>query len=150
MTGPRHRARRLLVATGLRDTLPDIEGLQDRWGRGVVICPYCDGYEARDRRIAVLATSPMSVFQTHLLRQLSARVTYFSRGEFHPTDDDLAHVDAVGRTSVRGLFAAGNVVDPMANVPMSMGAGARVGGAINADLVAEDLDAARRAHPRAR
>jgi thioredoxin reductase len=209
--GSTHRARRLLVATGLRDELPDIPGIREQWGRGVVTCPYCDGYEARDRRIAVLATAPMSVFQTQLLRQLSANVTLFSRGELRLGDDtrrDLdargiavddrpvarvviddgsvvaiettdgerfpadvvfiaprsiprdeilvqlgAHrtadgawteVDAAGRTSVPGLFAVGNVVDPMANVPMSMGAGAAVGGALNADLVTEDISIAAR------
>ncbi len=42
------RARRVIVATGLRDELPDIEGLAEQWGKGVVVCPYCDGYEVRD------------------------------------------------------------------------------------------------------
>src|SRR5438067_3769203 len=52
--GHRITARRLLVASGLRDELPDIAGLADRWARDVLHCPYCHGYEVRDQRLAVL------------------------------------------------------------------------------------------------
>ena len=69
-------ARRLVIATGLRDELPDIPGLASHWGTGAVACPYCDGWEARDSRIGVLATGPMSVHQAGLLRQWSADVTF--------------------------------------------------------------------------
>ena len=55
------RARRLLVATGLRDVLPDVPGLARHWGRGVVHCPYCHGWEVRDEPIGVLAVGPASV-----------------------------------------------------------------------------------------
>ncbi|MFB2596366.1 NAD(P)/FAD-dependent oxidoreductase [Herbiconiux sp. P17] len=69
-------SRRLVIATGLRDELPGIPGLAGQWGRGAVACPYCDGWEARDSRIGVLATSAMSVHQAGLLRQWSADVTF--------------------------------------------------------------------------
>lgn len=72
------RARRVLVATGLVDELPDIPGLRERWGRDVVHCPYCHGWEIRDEAIGVLATGPMSVHQALLFRQLSQDVTYFA------------------------------------------------------------------------
>jgi len=71
-------ARRLLVATGLADDLPDIPWLRERWGRDVLHCPYCHGWEVRDRAIGVLATGPRSVHQALLFRQLSDDVTYFS------------------------------------------------------------------------
>ena len=71
------RARRLLVATGLVDELPGIPGLPDRWGRDVVHCPYCHGWEVRDQAIGVLATGPLSVHQALLFRQLSDDVTFF-------------------------------------------------------------------------
>src|SRR5438132_1229324 len=48
--GTHWEARRVLVATGLVDELPDIPGLRERWGRDVVHCPYCHGWEVRDRR----------------------------------------------------------------------------------------------------
>jgi thioredoxin reductase len=71
-------ARRLLVATGLVDELPDIAGLRERWGRDVVHCPYCHGWEVRDQAIGVLATGPLSVHQALLFRQLSDDVTVFT------------------------------------------------------------------------
>jgi thioredoxin reductase len=74
------RARRLLVATGLVDELPEIPGLRDRWGRDVLHCPYCHGWEVRDQAIGVLATGPLSVHQALLFRQLSDDVTVFSNG----------------------------------------------------------------------
>ena len=73
-------ARRLLVATGLRDVLPDVPGLAEHWGRGLVHCPYCHGWEVRDEPIGVLATGPASVHQALLFRQLTDDLVYFSRG----------------------------------------------------------------------
>jgi thioredoxin reductase len=64
-------ARRLLVATGLRDELPDVPGLAARWGIDVLHCPYCHGWEVRDQRIGILATGPGAVHQALLFRQLS-------------------------------------------------------------------------------
>ncbi|UED85785.1 NAD(P)/FAD-dependent oxidoreductase [Streptomyces profundus] len=73
------RARRLLVATGLVDELPDIPGLADRWGREVLHCPYCHGWEVRDQPIAVLARHPaLAVDQALLWRQWSPSVTVLS------------------------------------------------------------------------
>jgi thioredoxin reductase len=60
--------------------LPDVPGLRDRWGRDVVHCPYCHGWEVRDRAIGVLASGPRSVHQALLFRQLSDDVTYFTHG----------------------------------------------------------------------
>jgi thioredoxin reductase len=73
-------ARRLLVTSGLVDNLPDIPGLRERWGRDVVHCPYCHGWEVRDQPIGVLASGPMSVHQALLFRQLSDDVVYFRQG----------------------------------------------------------------------
>lgn len=73
-------ARRLLVATGLVDDLPDVPGVAERWGRDVIHCPFCHGWESRDRRIGVLAASPLSVHQALMLRQLSDDVRFFANG----------------------------------------------------------------------
>ncbi|GAA1799213.1 NAD(P)/FAD-dependent oxidoreductase [Agromyces neolithicus] len=79
-SGERHTARRLLLATGLRDELPDIPGLTEQWGRNAMMCPYCDGWEVRDRRIAVIATDAANTQQAQLMRQLSPHITYFTQG----------------------------------------------------------------------
>jgi thioredoxin reductase len=97
-------ARRLLVATGLRDVLPDVPGLAVHWGHGLVHCPYCHGWEVRDEPIGVLATSPMSVHQALLFRQLTDDLVYFSRGT---TLDD----DARARLAARGIRVVDAAVD---------------------------------------
>ncbi|WP_052852673.1 NAD(P)/FAD-dependent oxidoreductase [Streptomyces avicenniae] len=89
-------ARRLLVATGLRDDLPDIPGLAGHWGRGVVHCPYCHGWEVRDEPIGVLATGPASLHHALLFRQLTDDLVYFTHG----TDLDP---DTGARFAARGI-----------------------------------------------
>ncbi|HEY3060535.1 MAG TPA: NAD(P)/FAD-dependent oxidoreductase [Chloroflexota bacterium] len=71
-------ARRLLVTTGLVDELPDVTGLRERWGRDVLHCPYCHGWEVRDQAIGVLATRPAAVHMALLFRQLSSDVVLFT------------------------------------------------------------------------
>ena len=61
------RARRLILATGLRDHLPDVPGLAQRWGQSAFMCPYCDGYELDRGRVGVLATSALAMHQALLL-----------------------------------------------------------------------------------
>ncbi|MGW7081343.1 NAD(P)/FAD-dependent oxidoreductase [Streptomyces sp. NPDC054866] len=89
-------ARRLLVATGLRDVLPDVRGLAEHWGHGVVHCPYCHGWEVRDEPIGILAVGPASVHHALLFRQLTDDLVYFTRG----TDLDE---DTRARFTARGI-----------------------------------------------
>ncbi|WP_432705285.1 NAD(P)/FAD-dependent oxidoreductase [Actinorhabdospora filicis] len=206
--GTRLRARRVLVATGLVDVLPDVPGLRERWGREVLHCPYCHGWEARDRAIGVLATGPMSVHQALLFRGLTGDLVYFAHTT-RPTPEEAARLaawdipvvegevaeavtgggrltgvrlgdgtlvareaiavatrleprvgflaglglvpvahpsgmgehlpaDPAGRTSVPGVWVAGNATDLAAQVGAAAAAGALAGAQINADLVAED------------
>ena len=202
--------RRILVATGVGDELPDIPGVRERWGRDLLHCPYCHGWEVRDEALGVLGTHPMSVQHAQLVRQWSADVAFFAhtyeltsaeqsqleargiqivRGDVARlvVDDDrltgveltdgrvvartavfirpgnLPHadgllsglgcqldsvgfvtVDGTGRTSTEGVWAAGNVVDPRAQVITSAGAGSAAAIAINADLVQDDVERALR------
>ncbi len=80
--GDRLTARRIVVATGLRDELPDVAGLWARWGRDVLHCPYCHGYEVRDQPLGVLGGSAESVPHALLVAQWSGDVVYFA----HTTD----------------------------------------------------------------
>ena len=100
------RARRLLVTTGLVDELPDVPGLRERWGRDVVHCPYCHGWEVRDRAIGVLATGPMSVHQALLFRQWSADVTLFTHRAPAPDPEQAERLAARGIAVVTGEVAA--------------------------------------------
>lgn len=72
--------RTLLIATGVVDELPDIPGVRKQWGRGALHCPYCHGWEVRDRRIGVLATGPMSAHQAILFHQWSRDIIFFTGG----------------------------------------------------------------------
>ena len=100
--GRRVRARRLLVATGLTDELPDIPGLRARWGRDVLHCPYCHGWEVRDQAIGVLATGPMSVHQALLFRQLSDDVLFFAHTMAAPAGEEAEQLAARGIGVVHG------------------------------------------------
>src|SRR6476469_1030643 len=196
-------ARSILVATGLHDELPDVPGVRERWGRDVVHCPYCHGYEFRDQSIGVLGTSPGAVFHAQLIRQWSADAVLFAHTLDLSTEDrdrpaprgvsvvdgpvarvivdddavrgvELAEgatvarsavfvvprmvpndslltdlgcavengwvsVDRAGATSVPGVYAAGNVTDPRAQVVTAAGVGSAAGFAINLDLVDKDI-----------
>lgn len=104
------RARRLLVASGLVDELPDVPGVRERWGRDVVHCPYCHGWEVRDRAIGVLSSGPMSVHQALLFRQLSRDVLYFTHGT--PLNGEQAEQLAARRIRVvDGELASLEVVE---------------------------------------
>ena len=103
-------ARRLLVTTGLVDELPDVAGLRERWGRDVLHCPYCHGWEVRDQAVGVLASGPMSVHQALLFRQLTADVTFFSH-TLPPTAEQAEQLAARGITVVDGEVAAVEVTD---------------------------------------
>jgi len=94
-------ARRLLIATGLVDELPEIPGLRERWGREVVHCPYCHGWEVRDKLIGVLATGPTSVHQALLFRQWTGDLRYLSNGR-EPSADEQAKLAAVGIPVISG------------------------------------------------
>jgi thioredoxin reductase len=202
--GDRVSARRLLVTTGLRDELPDIPGLGDRWARDVLHCPYCHGWEVRDQPIGVLWNGPDPVRFTQTVRQWADDVVLFApagkitpaeRGQlvaraiglvegtvsrvvveddrltgvelddgqvvpraavfvsprFVPQSGLLARVGCevdengwvvtgqYGVTTVPGLWAAGNVANPRAQVITAAGEGSAAAIAINADLVEEDV-----------
>ncbi|MGH3763864.1 MAG: NAD(P)/FAD-dependent oxidoreductase [Pseudonocardiaceae bacterium] len=78
-SGPDLTTRGVLVATGLRDELPEIPGLRERWGNDVLHCPYCHGYEVRDEPIGVLGgdNRPFTLHQASLVRQWSPDVVFF-------------------------------------------------------------------------
>lgn len=198
------RTRRVLITTGLRDEIPDLPGLEERWGRDLLHCPYCHGYEVSDRPLGVLGGNDAALAHAHLIRQWSDDVVYFANGtqldsdqheslvargigvvetpvaglvierdrltgvrlsdgtvvpraavfvrpEFIPQAALLidlgcstgpggwVSVDATGRTSVSGVWAAGNAVNPRAQVITAAGEGSAAAIALNSDLLEEDV-----------
>ena len=207
--GPGLDARRVLVATGLRDELPDIPGVRERWGRDLLHCPHCHGYEVRDQPLGVLGGAPDAVQHAQLIRQWSSDVVFFPhtgtvtadqrehlaaraigvvegtvtrlvvaddrlreieldggtlvarsavflRPRFVPNsgllvdlgcavdDDGFVVADAAGRTTVPGVWVAGNAANPRAQVITAAGEGSSAAIALNADLVEQDVQRALR------
>ncbi|GAA4732746.1 NAD(P)/FAD-dependent oxidoreductase [Phytohabitans rumicis] len=105
------RARRLLVATGLVDELPGVPGLAQRFGRDVLHCPYCHGWEVRDRRIGVLATGPLAAHQAELWRQWSPHMTLLGHDAAPPDAEAAERLAARGIAVVPGPVAGLTVVD---------------------------------------
>jgi len=105
-------ARRLVVTTGLVDELPPVPGVAERFGRDVIHCPYCHGWEVRDQAFGVLASTPLSVHQALMVSQWSKDVTLFLHtvGEAELSDADLRRLAAAGVVVVPGEVA-GLMVD---------------------------------------
>ncbi|MFI0720837.1 NAD(P)/FAD-dependent oxidoreductase [Streptomyces sp. NPDC021224] len=95
-------AARLLVTTGLTDELPAVPGLAEQWGHGVLHCPYCHGWEVRDRAVGVLGTSPLAVHQALLWRQWTQHVTLFLHTAPEPDDEAYERLAARGIAVVDG------------------------------------------------
>lgn len=104
-------ARRLLVTTGLVDELPDVPGVAERWGREVLHCPYCHGWEVRDQAIGVLARGTLGTHLALLFRQWSADVTLFQHDASAPSPDEREQLAARGIALVEGEVAALEVTD---------------------------------------
>lgn len=84
--GSEKRAMRLILATGVKDDLPAIPGLPERWGQSVLHCPYCHGYEVGGQALGVLANTPMSAHQALLISDWGP-TTYFTQNAFEPDAD---------------------------------------------------------------
>ncbi|MFJ3195856.1 NAD(P)/FAD-dependent oxidoreductase [Streptomyces griseoviridis] len=107
------RGRALVVATGLKDELPRVPGLAERFGRDVLHCPYCHGWEVRDQPFGVLATGPLGVHQALMVSQWSKDVVFFPHqvAEAEFTDVDLRRLAAAGIDVVPGEVAGLEVTD---------------------------------------
>ncbi|HEY3485241.1 MAG TPA: FAD-dependent oxidoreductase, partial [Ilumatobacteraceae bacterium] len=90
-------ARRVLAATGLVDVLPEIDGLAEHWGRDVIHCPFCHGFEARDRSIVQIVTHPAGLHTAGLFRQLTSRLTVVLHDH---VEVDRSELDALRRAGV--------------------------------------------------
>jgi thioredoxin reductase len=91
-----HVTRTVILATGMLDEVPDIPGFAEVWGTSAHTCPYCDGFEHRDERIAVLATGARGEHLALLLRQWSNDVVLLSNGPHGLAHDQLARLHARG------------------------------------------------------
>ena len=200
-TGDPVQARALLLATGIQDVLPQIDGLEPLWGASVFHCPYCDGWEVRDQPLAVYGADKPAFHKALMLTQWTDKLTLCTDGapdlnqeqratlqrhnvriidqpvtRLQATGDRLEQIvfadgsaldcaalfispkmkhrtpfaemlgcalteqgyvqaDAQGRTSVPGVYAAGDLASPMRSVANAVAQGAAAGAGINADMI---------------
>jgi len=146
-------ARRLLVATGLRDVLPDLPGLRQHWGHGLVHCPYCHGWEVRDEPIGILAVGPGSVHHALLFRQLTDDLVYFTRGtqldadvrarftarDIHVVDTPVTEVVTADDGGIEGVRLADGRLIPRRVLAVMTEMRARTDGIEGLELPMEDL-----------
>ena len=90
--GGRVSARRVLLATGVADVLPEIPGVRERWGRSVLHCPYCHGWEVRDQPLAVLVTAETAIELASLLLGWSRDVVVLTNGPAEIGAEDRARM----------------------------------------------------------
>ncbi|CAH1668917.1 MULTISPECIES: NAD(P)/FAD-dependent oxidoreductase [unclassified Chelatococcus] len=110
--GAEHRSSRLVLALGVTDTLPEIPGLQERWGRSVFHCPYCHGFELGGGPLGVLAVGDVSMHQAILIPEWGP-TTLLTNGAFEPTSEQLMELDSrsvtVERTPVARITGGADV-----------------------------------------
>ncbi len=103
--GTTHAATRLVLATGIVDEIPAVPGLREQWGKRVLHCPYCHGYEVAGGRLGVLAFLPMEAHQALLIRDWG-EVTFFPNGIARPDEATRASLEARGVTIEEGEVTA--------------------------------------------
>src|ERR1700716_1475839 len=104
-------ARRLLVTTGLVDELPDVPGVRERWGRDVLHCPHCHGWEVRDQAVGILASGSKAVHMALLFRQLTSDVVLFTHTAPPLTDEQAEQLAAREIRVVTGIVDSLEVID---------------------------------------
>ena len=116
LDGSTVEGRRLLVATGLTDELPDIPGVAERWGKDVLHCPYCHGWEVRDQSVGVLGCNQMSVHQALMWRQWTEDVTFYLNDAVELDDTQRKQLAARGIRVVEGKVRSLDDLDHQAFV----------------------------------
>jgi thioredoxin reductase len=202
--GESYQSRKVLLTMGLKDNLPEIEGVEKFWGRGIFPCPFCDGWEHRDKKLVAFSNDEGAIHLAKLLRQLSSDVTIctgaesqlgaenhsllekygvkiietpllrfagnehleeivFADGTSIASDavflrsfpvaqspfaidlsceldeNQMIKIDPAGRTSVSGVYAAGDLVNRMRQVHLAVTSGAMAASGMIHDLLAEDF-----------
>jgi thioredoxin reductase len=195
----------ILLATGLHDALPQLEGIEGLWGKSVFHCPYCDGYELRGKAVAVYGVDDTAMHLVMMLRNLTDKLTVCTGANWMPSAaqrdrlarygirvienpiaalesagtqiqavrfdngtslacdalfirpktthrtpfafelgckvdaNNIVQVDLRGRTSVEGVYAAGDISSPMRSVAIAVAQGAAAAYGINAELIDRDF-----------
>ncbi|MEO9476517.1 MAG: NAD(P)/FAD-dependent oxidoreductase, partial [Cyclobacteriaceae bacterium] len=90
--------RKLIIATGLKDMLPEIPGFKECWGKTIIHCPYCHGYEYRDEKTGIVASGEQAMEIVRLIDHWTKDLTLYLNGENDLTDD---HRKLIANNKVR-------------------------------------------------
>lgn len=198
-------ARKVLLAGGISDELPPVKGLAECWGISAIHCPYCHGYEFRQRSTGILANGDTAMELVKLISNWTSQLRLFTNGPSTLSSDQLARlqerhitvyespvkelhhaegylsgltladgdthilqaiylrpafshhapfaqtlgcelsetghlkVDPFQKTTVAGIYAAGDCTSPMRSVARAVAEGSMAGAAMNKELIEEDF-----------
>ncbi|MCO6146640.1 NAD(P)/FAD-dependent oxidoreductase [Flavobacterium sp. NRK1] len=106
-SGAAYTAKKLLLATGVKDIMPAIHGFAECWGISIIHCPYCHGYEVKNQKTALMASGDIALHMIPMLLQWTKDLTLFTNGEAIFTNEQLAkfkqHNVAVIETEIESV-----------------------------------------------
>lgn len=85
--------KKLIFATGIKDIMPEIKGFSECWGISVVHCPYCHGYEIRNKKTAIFANGDRGFHIASLVNNLTDRITILTSGNAAFNEEQLAKLN---------------------------------------------------------
>lgn len=118
-------ARRVLLATGVADTLPDVPGLDELWGDVVAHCPYCHGHELTGLPVGILGTDPSIPLRAAMLQRIASELVVL-------TDGDDLDADTAGALKRMDVEVRAERVTGVGRGPL--GASVRLAGAASVEL----------------
>lgn len=80
-SGASFSSKKLVFATGVKDIFPNIKGFEECWGKSVIHCPYCHGYEFKGGKTAILANGEKAFHVTALVNNLTDKITIITQGK---------------------------------------------------------------------
>ena len=85
--GEKFYSKKLIIATGITDEIPNIKGFKESWGISLIHCPYCHGYEYKGKKTAIIANGDKAVHISSLVKNLTEDVTLITRGKANFTNE---------------------------------------------------------------
>jgi thioredoxin reductase len=92
------QGKKILLATGIKDQMPELPGFAESWGISVLHCPYCHGYEVKKQELGVLANGETAFEMARLIKHWSSELTLFTNG---PLDMEIAQVEKLRLKNIR-------------------------------------------------
>ncbi|UCS94910.1 NAD(P)/FAD-dependent oxidoreductase [Echinicola marina] len=91
--GNAYTAKKLIFATGIKDIMPDIKGFADCWGISVVHCPYCHGFEIRQKKTGIMANGEKAMHISPLVANLTDKLSILTTGEANLDKEQLSKLE---------------------------------------------------------